>query len=175
MAGGKANLREKAAIGATGVLSAAVLGGLVGMLVGAGGYTARYAEATSYLSDKPATCTNCHIMNDQYNGWSHASHASRATCNDCHVPHDSVFSKYYVKSEHGYRHSKRFTLQDFHEPIQINEASREVVIENCVRCHDMMTHEIRLAARAGQPGAEGVSGGLDCIRCHAAAGHGPTR
>src|SRR5262245_3166534 len=114
-------------------------------------------------------------MNEQYDGWSSSPHATRATCNDCHVPHDSIISKYYVKAEHGYRHSKRFTFQDFHEPIQINEASRQVVIENCVRCHADMTHEIRLETRRDQPGTPAISGGLDCIHCHASVAHGPTR
>jgi cytochrome c nitrite reductase small subunit len=111
-------------------------------------------------------------MNDQYNSWSSSSHHARATCNDCHVPHDSVVSKYLVKAEHGYRHSKGFTFQDFHEPIQITKASRDVVIDNCVRCHEAMTSEVRMAA-SGHEG--GVSGGLDCIHCHASIAHGPTR
>jgi cytochrome c nitrite reductase small subunit len=171
----RSSLAERAAIGTAGLVSAAVIGMLFGALGGAAGYTARYAEATSYLSDKPETCINCHIMNEQYNGWSSSSHASRATCNDCHVPHDSILSKYYVKSEHGYRHSKRFTLQNFHEPIRINDHSRGVVIDNCIRCHEAMTHEIRTAARGDQVGAAGVSGGVDCIHCHASVAHGATR
>jgi cytochrome c nitrite reductase small subunit len=171
----RASLSEKAIVGATGLVAATVLGLLVGMFGGAVGYTARYAEATSYLSDNPRTCINCHIMNEQYDGWSSSSHANRATCNDCHVPHDSVLSKYYVKAEHGYRHSKRFTLQNFHEPIQINEHSRGVVIENCVRCHEAMTHEIRMAARGDQALVAGVSGSVNCIHCHASVAHGPTR
>jgi len=171
----RANIAENASIGGAGLLSAAALGCLVGAFGGAAGYTARYAEATSYLSDDPASCINCHIMNEQYNGWSSASHSTRATCNDCHVPHDSIVNKYYVKAEHGYRHSKLFTLQNFHEPIQINAPSRAVVIDNCIRCHEAMTHEIRTAARGDQPRAAGVSGGLDCIQCHASVAHGPTR
>jgi cytochrome c nitrite reductase small subunit len=150
-----------------------VLGVLVGALVGAAAYTAHYANATAYLSDDPRACVNCHIMNDQYDGWAKASHHSRATCNDCHVPHDSVIHKYAVKAEHGYRHSKGFTFQDFHEPIRITESSRAVVIDNCVRCHDGLTHEIRFAAAGAK--SVGVSGGLDCLHCHASVGHGPTR
>jgi cytochrome c nitrite reductase small subunit len=138
-------------------------------------YTAHYARATSYLSNDPKACVNCHIMNEQYDGWSRSSHHARATCNDCHVPHESLLAKYYVKSEHGYRHSKRFTLQNFHEPIRINAASRAVVIDNCIRCHEAMTREIRLAARSGASHDAGISGGVDCIHCHASVAHGPTR
>jgi cytochrome c nitrite reductase small subunit len=147
----------------------------MGAFGGAAGYTAHYASATSYLSDDPRSCINCHIMNDQYSSWSSSPHHARATCNDCHVPHDSFVGKYMVKAENGYRHSKGFTLQNFHEPIQITTSNRHVVIENCVRCHEAMTHEIRLAAPGNLPAAAGESGGLDCIRCHASVAHGPRR
>lgn len=161
------------------VVSVVVLGALVGMFSGATGYTAHYANATSYLSDSPKACINCHIMNDQYNAWSSSPHHNRASCNDCHVPHDSVAHKYFVKAEHGYRHSKGFTFQDFHEPIQMKQASYDVVNDNCVRCHDAMTHDIRLAAPGNLPAEQGikggVTGGVDCIRCHASVAHGPTR
>ena len=155
--------------------AAAALGAIVGSFVAAVGYTAHYAKATSYLSNDPKACVNCHVMNEQYDGWSSASHHARATCNDCHVPHGSIVAKYYVKAEHGYRHSKRFTLQNFHEPIRINPRSREVVIENCIRCHEAMTREIRLAAPARGPGADAIGGGLDCLHCHESVAHGPTR
>ncbi|MFN0011963.1 MAG: cytochrome c nitrite reductase small subunit [Phycisphaerales bacterium] len=160
------------AAGAAGLAGALLLGALVGSFGGAAAYTAQYANATSYLSDDPKACINCHIMNDQYNSWSSSAHHARATCNDCHVPHDSVFSKYLVKAEHGYRHSKGFTLQNFHEPIRITQGSRDVVIDNCVRCHEAATRDIRKVAFRDVPG---ISGALDCIRCHASVAHGPTR
>jgi cytochrome c nitrite reductase small subunit len=162
-------------MGAAGLVGAGVIGALVGALGGAAGYTAHYASATSYLSDDPKACINCHIMNEQYNAWSSSPHHARASCNDCHVPHDSVLSKYYVKAEHGYRHSKGFTFQDFHEPIQMKESSRRVVIDNCVRCHEAMTHEIRLAAPGNAPGSAGLTGGVDCLHCHSSVAHGATR
>jgi cytochrome c nitrite reductase small subunit len=169
------SIAERIGLGTAGLAVVVVLGGLFGAFSGAAAYTAHYANATSYLSDDPRACINCHIMNDQYNSWSSGPHHARATCNDCHVPHDSIISKYYVKAEHGYRHSKGFTFQDFHEPIRITKGSRDVVIDNCVRCHEPMTHEIRTAAAGHTPGAAGVSGGLDCIHCHASVGHGAMR
>jgi len=164
--------------GGLGALAITALGAVIGAFVGASAYTAHYAKATSYLSDDPRACVNCHIMNDQYNAWSSSSHHSRATCNDCHVPHDSMLSKYMVKAEHGYRHSKGFTLNDFHEPIRMTPSSRDVVIDNCVRCHDAMTHEIRLAARpdgSSRGDATMGSGAVDCLHCHASVAHGSTR
>jgi cytochrome c nitrite reductase small subunit len=83
------------------------------------------------------------------------------------VPHDLV-GKYATKIEHGYRHSKGFTFQDFHEPVQITERDRRIVENNCVRCHGEFVAEI--TGHMANP-ADHVS----CSRCHADAGHGPRR
>jgi len=155
---------------ATGALL--LCGGLFGALAGAGTYTAYVAKAASYLSDDPAACVNCHIMDEAYDSWAKSAHHARAVCNDCHVPHDSFVHKYYVKAEHGYRHSLRFTLQDFHEPLQITPHSLRVVNDNCARCHGALTHDIR---DAHLDRIAGDTGGLDCVRCHAAVAHGALR
>ena len=144
-----------------------VLCALVGVLLGAGAYTVRYAEGASYLSDDPKTCVNCHIMRDQYDGWQKASHHAVATCNDCHVPHDTI-PKYLFKAEDGLWHSKGFTLQDFPEPIRIRPASLAVVQTNCVECHHDLVNDI---LGHGSTGSEPA----DCVHCHAAVGHGPQR
>ena len=73
-------------------------------------------------------------MREQYDGWQKASHHARATCNDCHVPQDAL-GKYVTKAKHGWRHSKAFTLQDFHEPIRIRPEDLAIVNDNCARCH----------------------------------------
>jgi cytochrome c nitrite reductase small subunit len=77
---------------------------LAGVTLGTGSYTARYAEAFSYLSNDPKACVNCHVMRDPYDGWQKASHHAVATCNDCHVPHQTL-AKYWVKAENGFWHS----------------------------------------------------------------------
>ena len=78
----------------------ALLALLFGGVVGLGMYTFAYAEGTSYLSDDPAACRNCHIMNDVYDAWERGPHHAVATCNDCHIPH--VFpDKYVVKALNG--------------------------------------------------------------------------
>lgn len=153
-----------------GILATVALGVVAGALVGSAGLTAHTARATSYLSDDPKACINCHIMNEQHNSWLSGPHHARASCNDCHVPHDSLAHKYLVKAEQGFRHSKGFTLNNFHEPIRITPSGREVVIANCVRCHEAMTHDIRAAVAHG-PGGPAV----DCLHCHSSMGHGPMR
>lgn len=99
-------------------ISISVLAVLLGILLGVSAHTLVYAEGFSYLSDDPKACVNCHVMREQYDGWQKASHHAHASCNDCHTPHDFI-RKYLTKVDHGWRHSKGFTLNNFHEPIRI--------------------------------------------------------
>ncbi len=140
---------------------------LLGVLLGAGGFTFREGEGLAYLGNASQTCANCHIMRDHYDGWQKASHHARATCNDCHVPQGFI-PKYLTKGENGFEHSKAFTLQDFHEPIRIKPKSARIVQNNCVRCHGDLVSEM-LARRGDGDGA------AECARCHNSVGHGPVR
>jgi cytochrome c nitrite reductase small subunit len=40
------------------------------------------------------------------------------------------------------RHSKAFTLQDFHEPIMIKADNARILQANCLRCHGEFVHDI---------------------------------
>jgi cytochrome c nitrite reductase small subunit len=139
---------------------------LLGACLGLGTFTVDYADGLSYLSNDPKTCVNCHIMNDQYDGWAKASHHALATCNDCHLTHS--FPNYYVeKGLHGWAHSKGFTLEDFHEPIMIKDLSSQAVQSNCMRCHEDMVHEIVHDNKTDDSSVK-------CVTCHRQVGHGPT-
>ncbi len=139
----------------------------LGAALGLGLFTFSYAEGLAYLSNDPNACANCHIMNEQYDGWLKGSHHAVATCNDCHVPVDFV-GKYMTKASNGYHHSKGFTLQDFHEPIMIKPHNAQIVQGNCLRCHGDLVHEIL----AGSKTAEDA---VRCIHCHQGVGHGPVK
>jgi cytochrome c nitrite reductase small subunit len=142
----------------------AVLVLALGVPLGVGGFTLRYAEGLSYLSSDPAACRTCHIMRPQYDSWLRSSHHNVAVCVDCHLPH-GFLGKYVAKAENGYHHSKGFTLQDFHEPVMVKAKNAAILQENCLRCHAELTHE--LVGGAAAPGDS-----LQCAHCHASAGHG---
>ena len=144
-----------------------VLAALVGILLGAGGFTFVEAHGLSYLSNDPTTCVNCHVMREQYDSWQKSSHHAVAVCNDCHVPHDFL-GKYWTKAEHGARHSWGFTFQDFHEPIQMKESSRAAVQDNCLRCHQSFVSEIVKHSDVERDPN-------NCLRCHSSVGHGANR
>jgi cytochrome c nitrite reductase small subunit len=148
-------------------LAALLLCVLIGVTVGAGGFTFIYGQGFSYLSNDPRACVNCHIMRDHYDGWQHSSHHAVATCNDCHVPH-ALIPKYLSKAENGFWHSKGFTLQDFHEPIRIRAHNSQTLQHNCIDCHERLVGEIL--------GQEGHSvDEWSCVHCHQNVGHGPVR
>lgn len=135
-----------------------------GILFGLGFYTFYYAQGASYLSDNPIVCTNCHIMRDEFDSWQKGTHHTVAVCNDCHLPHEFP-AKYLVKMENGFNHSRKFTFQNFHEPIKARESSAQVVQDNCLRCHRSLV--------GGSAGAyTHTADEQKCVRCHREVGHG---
>lgn len=106
-----------------------------GIFIGLFAYTFYLSKAHSYLSDDPKTCINCHIMAPQYATWSHSAHRELTNCNDCHVPHNNIVNKYYFKAKDGLRHATMFTLRKEPQVIYIHEEGKEVVQDNCIRCH----------------------------------------
>jgi cytochrome c nitrite reductase small subunit len=143
---------------------AIVLACLLGVLVGAGAFTFKYAEGFSYFSTDPKACMNCHIMTPQFDSWQKSSHHTSATCVDCHLPHTFV-AKYIAKAENGYHHSKAFTTQEFQEPIMIKKKNSRILQHNCVECHQDMVHGL---FREDITNPDAVS----CMHCHASVGHG---
>ena len=69
---------------AIGLLAAVILG----VAVGRAAYTFVYAKGHSYLTNIPAACANCHVIQAQCDAWMKSSHHSVAACNDCHTPHN---------------------------------------------------------------------------------------
>jgi len=141
-----------------------ILGVSIGAAVGLGAYTFIYAKGGSYLTNNPASCANCHIMSEQYDGWLKSSHRAVATCNDCHTP-ASFLGKYATKASNGFWHSFYFTTGSFHEPIQIKKRNLEITEQACQKCHTEITQAIAGSHAAG--GGESTS----CVRCHRSVGH----
>lgn len=132
-----------------------------GIFSGVGAYTFVYAKGASYLTNDPAACANCHVMQDHYDAWLKSSHRHVAVCNDCHAPHDFL-GKYWVKAENGFWHSWMFTTGWFHEPIQIREKNLRVTEQACLDCHQDIVRAMHVGRHADQ---------VSCIRCHGAVGH----
>lgn len=141
-----------------------------GILTGLALFAIHISRAPSYLSDKPETCTNCHIMAPQYATWSHSSHREWTHCNDCHVPHNNVINKYYFKAADGLRHATIFTLRREPQVIRIRHAGIGVVQENCIRCHDQILHGFKYLAGESIQHREATE--RLCWDCHREVPHG---
>jgi cytochrome c nitrite reductase small subunit len=134
---------------------------LFGIAFGLGLFTFFYAKGFSYLSNDPAACVNCHIMREQFEGWSHSSHKEVATCNDCHTPHRFP-DKWVIKGVNGWNHSVAFTTGNFPEPIMIRGFNARIAQENCVECHATTVAEMHLYVSPQE---------LHCVSCHGNVGH----
>jgi cytochrome c nitrite reductase small subunit len=139
-----------------------VLGAAIGLVLGVCGYTFLYAKGSSYLTNDPAACANCHIMRQHYNGWVKSSHRAVAKCNDCHTP-PGLVATYATKATNGFWHSFAFTTGRFAEPLRIKPHNLEISERSCRTCHADIVTAIAEPHR-------GAAGGW-CTRCHSGVGH----
>jgi cytochrome c nitrite reductase small subunit len=146
------------------MLQGILLGVVIGVAFGISVYTFAYAKGWSYLTDDPAACANCHVMQEQFDGWLKSSHRAVATCNSCHTPANFI-GKYATKASNGFWHSFFFTTGGYEDNIQIKPHSREITEQACRTCHQ----EIVDAIEATHPASSG--GQLACLRCHNSVGH----
>jgi len=137
----------------------------LGVFFGLVALTFHISRASSYLTNDPAACVNCHIMAPQYASWQHSSHGRFTTCNDCHVPQDFV-RKYLFKAYDGSRHAFMFTFKLEPQVIRMHAPGQAVVQENCIRCHsDLLEQTVSLT---GRPHGDG----RQCWECHREVPHG---
>ena len=149
-------MREK------GIATPLLLGIPLGLLIGLGLFTFGYARGGSYMTDNPEACKNCHVMNEQYDGWLKSSHRKVAVCNDCHTPHGFI-PKYFTKALNGFHHSLAFTSGRFPDNIQITGRNAHVAEESCMKCHEEITSGIQGGRAHGEK--------VHCTTCHQSVGH----
>jgi len=134
----------------------------LGVLVALGLFTFVYGEGHAYLSNDPNACTNCHVMQEQFDSWIASSHARVASCNDCHLPHHPL-GKWVTKADNGFFHSLAFTTDAFHEPIRIKDRNRRVTQDACLYCHGDLANALLPATAGGDV--------VSCMHCHGDVGH----
>ncbi len=146
---------------------------LFGIFAGILLLVAHISKATSYLSDKPETCINCHVMYPHYASWSKSSHSEVATCSDCHVPQDNLVRKYYFKANDGFRHSLFFTFRWEPQVLMLKRPGKGAVQENCIRCHSQMVDMTQLVEVTRKVAEAGD--GKFCWDCHRETPHGTVK
>ena len=119
----------------------AIAGVALGMVI----IIARISNASSYLSDSPLACINCHVMTDAYASWQYGSHGKTAACVDCHIPHSNPIAGLAFKATDGLKHSYVFTMRTEPQVLKLSKGAVPVVQDNCVRCHSSQLMMVRLA------------------------------
>jgi len=143
---------------------------LVGVLAGLGTFTFGYGKGGSYLSNDPQSCANCHVMQPHLDSWQKSSHHHVASCNDCHLPHDFA-GKWITKADNGFFHSVAFTLQDYHDPIQIKPRNRRVTQRSCIHCHSDLVHALLADGSEINLTDGSTQHSFSCVHCHSDVGH----
>ena len=144
---------------------------VAGFMVGGGLYFLYLLRAHTYLTDEPSACVNCHIMSPYYATWMHSSHGRDATCNDCHVPHENFVRKWTFKGMDGMKHVAAFLTSSEPQVIQAHPASLQVIMNNCIRCHQQLNTEFVKTGRIDYMMSE-VGKGKACWDCHRDVPHG---
>lgn len=109
-------------------------------------------------------------MAPQYATWNHSSHREFTNCNDCHVPHNNVLNKYFFKAKDGMRHATMFALRLEPQVIFIHQAGKEVVHDNCVRCHIQTLNDPKLSSSVANNHIHKTD--RVCWECHREVPHG---
>lgn len=150
--------------------AAAIVGAII---CGLGLFILDFSNASSYLSDDPQACVNCHVMQPQFVTWNHSSHREVADCNACHVPHDNAFNKYTFKAMDGLYHSYVFTTRSEPEVMRARPASVEVIQNNCIRCHQDQVTDAKTASYVSNHMTNRTD--RTCWECHREVPHGRAR
>ncbi|MCR5077820.1 MAG: cytochrome c nitrite reductase small subunit [Prevotella sp.] len=145
-----------------------VLCGVIFGLVGLFFYLLRMH--TYIIGDDPAACINCHIMSPYYATWSHSAHARNTMCNDCHVPNNNMAAHYAFKGVDGMKHVAYFVTHSEDQAFEAEDASAEVIMDNCIRCHRQLNQEFVKTGRIDYMEAKRGEGKA-CWDCHRDVAH----
>ncbi len=86
-------------------------------------------------SESPVFCSSCHVMEAEFEAWSHAGAHRRKQCVDCHLPNDNAAMHYAWKSLDGMKDVALFYSGTVPEAIKLSAHGAQVVQANCIRCH----------------------------------------
>lgn len=144
---------------------------LCGVIVGLTGLFFYLLRMHTYIiGDDPAACINCHIMSPYYATWAHSAHARNTTCNDCHVPNNNMAAHYAFKGMDGMKHVAYFVTFSERQSIEAEDASAEVIMDNCIRCHKQLNQEFVNTGRIDYMEAKRGEGKA-CWDCHRDVAH----
>ncbi len=120
-------------------------------------------DAPSYAGTDSSTCSNCHVMDAQYEHWYHAGHAEVTTCVECHLPHDNLIDYYVAKAQTGIHDVYVFSTGQAPAQIRASTVTDQYIQANCIRCHNSTVENIVAGPQAFD---------RHCWDCHRSVAHG---
>ncbi len=87
-------------------------------------------------SESPGFCARCHVMESEYESWSHEGAHRRKLCVDCHLPNENAGIHYVWKSLDGLKDVAFFYSGRVPEHIRLTSHGEKVLQANCIRCHE---------------------------------------
>ena len=121
------------------------------------------SDAFTYMGSNADTCNNCHVMDAAYANWFHAPHQRVTECVDCHLPHDNPVRYWVEKGRTGTHDVFFFVTGQTPAVIRAKPETKEIIQENCIRCHEGTVESIVMGPQAFD---------RFCWDCHRTAGHG---
>lgn len=104
-------------------------------------------------------CRSCHVMETAYGSLSHSTHRDAVhSCGDCHLPNGDFGSLLVYKSTSGVRHLYENFIVGPPADLHATSATKDIVMENCLRCHGDMVANVNI-------------GGRRCQDCHRSIPH----
>jgi cytochrome c nitrite reductase small subunit len=105
-------------------------------------------------------CGSCHSMKLVHDRWQVSKH-QQFTCTECHLPDKNIFSKVAYKTKAGLHDLVHETARDYPAGIGLSAKGRQIINQNCLRCHASTIAATPMAAN-----------GADCLMCHRYLVHG---
>ena len=127
------------------------------------GFFVYVTDAPAYAGNAPETCSNCHVMDAQYENWAHGPHENWAKCTDCHLPHDNPVIYYMEKGRQGMKDTYAFTTGNIPVAMRASKETKEIVQKNCINCHEAAVEDIMMGSQSFD---------RYCWECHRSVAHG---
>ncbi len=108
-------------------------------------------------------CSVCHSMQHEAETFAVSSHRE-LDCIECHLPHDNTAHYLIEKGRTGMVDMYHELLRDYPARIKLTADSRQMINDNCVRCHNSTMSYVTFD--------EGKQGNSDCLKCHSRIAHG---
>lgn len=115
-----------------------------------------------HASGTKTFCGQCHSMKHEAATFAVSSHRE-LDCVECHLPHDNTAHYLFEKGRTGMVDMYHEIMRDYPERIKLDADARQMVNENCMRCHGATMSFVDNVPNGPQE---------NCLKCHSRIAHG---